>query len=99
MLPALGGCGRESYAAGFAQGASHSPLTLSLLIHKGLWAGGLRPLSSSFITGTAPVQGSRFEALHLNCVNYKRPKHTRLSHGVLGKINALILVNGFEDIY
>lgn len=29
MLPALGGCGRESYAAGFAQGASHSPLTLT----------------------------------------------------------------------
>ena len=47
-------------------------LTLSVLIKKGVWAGGLRPVSSSFVAGTgisAPIQGSRFEALHLNCVN------------------------------
>lgn len=36
------------------------------------WARGLRPLSSGFVAGTdtsAPIQGSRFEVVHLNCVN------------------------------
>lgn len=36
------------------------------------WACGLRPLSSGFVAGTdtsVSIQGSRFEVVHLNCVN------------------------------